>query len=158
MKKLSEFKIDKNNILIHPEKNIETFNYSDGDLIENYIFDVLEKIADKRSNSDELEQYIKDWPTIYHFSKSRVNLLRFLEEYISFNVNLLEIGSGCGALTRYFGEKFKRVDAIESSYRRALITRKRTSDLKNVRIFVTDFNNVKIEPEYDIVTLIGVLE
>lgn len=158
MKKLSEFIIDNNNIFIPSEKNIEDFNYSDGESIENYILEVLEKVSDKSSNSDELEQYIKDWPSMYHFSKSRSNLLKFLEKYIPSNMKILEIGSGCGALTRYFGEKFEEVDTIEGSYRRALITRKRTSDLKNVKVFVTNFNNIKFESEYDIVTLIGVLE
>lgn len=104
MIKLSDLIIDKNNIYITYNKNIETFNYSDGDSVENFILEVLDKVSDKGYSSDELEQYIKDWPTIYHFNKSRSNLIRFLEKYISLDAKILEIGSGCGALTRYFGE------------------------------------------------------
>lgn len=158
MIKLSDLIIDKNNIFIPHDKNIETFNYSDGDSVENYILKILDKVSDKSSNSEELEQYIKDWPSMYHLNKSRSNLLRFLEKYISLDAKILEIGSGCGALTRYLGEKYKDIYAIESSYRRALITRKRTYDLKNVKVFAINFNEIELNPEYDVITLIGVLE
>lgn len=156
--KLSDFMLNDNNIYMQPIDYKENYYFSDGEAIENYMLEILEKVYDRSSLSDELENYIKDWPTMYHFSKTRSNLLRFLENSKLSNKKVLEIGSGCGALTRYLGEKFHQVDSIEGIYKRALITRKRTSDLNNVRIFCTNVNDINFEPEYDIVTLIGVLE
>lgn len=155
--RLSEFQYDEKSgvyVIPHPEKY--TIDYSDGFRVENYILETIKKAKDISDNSEELMRAVKDWPSYYHLGIGRSNILRALE--LPHNARVLELGSGCGALTRYLGENFKSVDAIEGSLLRAQIARERCRDLSNVRIFASNFKYIEFEPVYDIVTLIGVLE
>jgi 16S rRNA A1518/A1519 N6-dimethyltransferase RsmA/KsgA/DIM1 with predicted DNA glycosylase/AP lyase activity len=58
-----------------------------------------------------LRKKITDWPTEYHFSRQRHCLLRPLN--IQAGEDVLELGCGCGAMTRYLGEIGAIVDSIE---------------------------------------------
>lgn len=144
-------------VLINPEINAGDFSYSDSDQAENEILEILQSVDDKSCDSRELEAKIHNWPTRYHFSVLRSNIIRSLD-FIDKNSRILEIGAGCGAVTRYLGENFASVDAIEGSYRRACITHERCRDLDNVRVFCSPLQNIKFNKEYDVVLLIGVLE
>jgi SAM-dependent methyltransferase len=137
-------------------KNNYSFNYSDGIEKEDYILQSIKKAKDITDDSEELMKMAKDWPSYYHLGIGRSNILKALD--LPYNVKILELGSGCGALTRYLGEKHESVDGIEGSSERAQIAYERCRDLKNVKIFCSDFNRVKFNNSYDIVTLIGVLE
>lgn len=155
--RLSEFQYNKEiGIYLPPKKGIYTINYSDGIKIENYILKSIINAKDISDDSDELMRMVKDWPTYYHLGIGRSNILKSLD--ISYDANVLELGSGCGAITRYLGENFKSVDSIEGSLLRARIARERCRNLKNVRIFCSNFRYIRFDPDYDIVTLIGVLE
>ena len=71
----------------------------------------------------------------------------------------MEIGCGCGAITRYLGDQGINVDAIEGAQRRADIAQLRCRDLNNVRIINANFNDLKIpEASYDAIFIIGVIE
>ena len=61
-------------------------------------------------------------------------------------------------ITRQLGESRAEVVAIEGSLNRAKCIALRCSDLPNVKIYCSDFQAVKFEKEFDLVTLIGVLE
>jgi len=50
--------------------------YADGS--EAAVVQALMESQDRSSSSDELEGFIRDWPTRYHLSRSRTNLLRAL--------------------------------------------------------------------------------
>lgn len=154
---LSDFRYDiKNCIYILPEQKDYTINYSDGFKTENYILQSLKKAKDIKDDSEELMKMARDWPSYYHLGIERSNILKALN--LPSNAKVLELGSGCGALTRYLGEKFESVDGIEGSSLRAQIAYERCRDLENVRIFASNFKYIKFFPAYDIVTLIGVLE
>ena len=71
---------------------------------------------------------------------------------------MLEIGAGCGAITRYLGERCGRVDALEPVHSRARAARARVRDLSNVEVFVGSLDDVPAEPIYDLVVVVGVLE
>jgi len=143
-------------ISYHPTYNEAVYNYSDGNTIEEYILSSIRNTSDISCGSSELLSYIKDWPTYYHFAIERANIFRFLE--IEPNSKIIELGAGCGAITRYLGENYSSVDSIEGSKRRAKITRERCRDLDNVKVFCSNIENIQFNHEYDVATLIGVLE
>lgn len=136
--------------------DFDGIDYSDGDEIEDRIERIVANASDIRVLSDELAQHITDWPSRYHLSGTRANILRPLEADLA--VDVLEIGAGCGAITRFLGESGARVVAVEGSLRRARITRLRTRDLEQVDVVAERFDNFECDRKFDIVTLIGVFE
>jgi SAM-dependent methyltransferase len=133
------------------------FNYSDGDDAENYLLNFISQTSDLSIGSEEIFAGISDWPSLYHLSPQRADLLRPLAARLS-GRSVLEIGSGCGAITRYLGETAGEVTALEGSFRRAKITHQRCRDLTNVKVFCDNFQGFEPDRRFDIITLIGVLE
>lgn len=141
-------------ISLHPDHTI--FAYSDGDRVERRVLKILRETRDLRPFSGELAGKIIDWPSQYHFSSARHNLLRHLQ--FDKQTSVLELGAGCGAITRQLGESAGEVWAIEGSRTRAACAAARTRDLPNVRVFCSNFQNIDPGRQFDLVTLIGVLE
>ncbi|WP_434698585.1 methyltransferase [Pseudomonas sp. D1-1] len=144
------------NLKIWSKPGYSSINYSDGDNTELRIKFLLDQASDVSVFSDELRRSCTDWPSMYYLSSSRSNLLRVFEA--EFSGDVLEIGAGCGAITRYLGEQGGRVLALEGSYRRASIARTRTRDLENVSVLAESFEDFDIDKKFDVVTLIGVFE
>jgi 2-polyprenyl-3-methyl-5-hydroxy-6-metoxy-1,4-benzoquinol methylase len=132
------------------------FAYSDGDSAEKYIHEVVQSATDISSQSAELESKVVDWSSRYHFSASRANCFRAVN--FKAGARILEIGSGCGSITRYLGETGLEVIALEGSRRRAVITRSRTRDLPNVTVICGSFSEVQFKTSFDYVICNGVLE
>lgn len=130
--------------------------YSDGDETERRIAAIVASATDLSLHSPELRAQCADWVTHYYLSPVRANTLRPFEPGLGGDV--LEIGAGCGALTRYLGERGGRVLALEGSLRRAAIARSRTRDLPNVTVVAEEFRSFAPDMRFDAVTLIGVLE
>jgi len=142
-----------NQVLVHPHQT--EFGYSDG--IENDLLQTLQMAQDLSTTSEELSQEIRSWPTEYHLSPERANLLRHLG-FTKSDI-ILELGSGCGAITRYLGESGAKVTAVEGNLARARCTSERCRDLDNVRVYCSDFQLIDWGMQkYDYVLLIGVLE
>jgi len=135
----------------------EGIAYSDGDEVENRLKTIVADAADVSVMSLELADHCTDWPSLYHLSRKRANLLRPFEDQLQ-DGTVLEIGAGCGAITRYLGETGAEVLALEGSVRRASIAALRCRGLGNVTIMAEAFHNLKPFPRFDVVTLIGVLE
>ena len=131
--------------------------YSDGDTIENRIANIIAKAQDLSIFSRELAVQCTDWPSLYHLSGTRANILRPFHSILK-QANVLEIGAGCGAITRYLGESGANVLALEGSPRRAAIARSRTRELENVTVVADKFDQFQCDLRFDIITLIGVLE
>ena len=87
-----------------------------------------------------LKAHIRDWPSEYHLTTKRANLLRSLD--LSRLDYVLELGCGCGAISRYLAEQGMNVDAIEGSTRRASIAHSRCRDLDNINIVNSNFNHL----------------
>ncbi len=133
-----------------------TFAYSDGDSQERYLEHVISTATDVSSDSFELEMSIRDWPSEYHLTRRRAQLFK----HFAFDPNqsVLEIGSGCGAMSRFLGETFGTVVAVEGSQRRARIGRLRTRGMGNVHVVCAPFQELHFERKFDVVVVVGVLE
>lgn len=134
---------------------ITQIGYLDG--AESYLKEVLMSADDLGLLSDELKSRIKDWPTLYHLSPYRATILDCFD-FQNREAKVLELGAGCGAVTRWLGEHFRDVHAVEGSFQRASIARLRCRDLSNVKVYAANFFDIEFEKQFDIVTLIGVLE
>lgn len=131
--------------------------YSDGDA-ERFLLELFQSLSADQlgSMSEELECAAQDWPTEYHLSRQRHCLLRPLR--IGPGDRVLEIGAGCGAMTRYLGETGAHVTALEGSLLRAQIAAERCRDLENVEVIAGNFGTFQQESEFDWVIAVGVLE
>lgn len=130
--------------------------YNDGDESEQRVARIIRQAEDLSVLSTELAHQANDWASIYHLDSARGNILRPFQGYLSGRI--LEIGSGCGAISRYLGECGGTVLSLEGSVRRAQITASRTRDLDNVTVLAERFDDFKTDQRFDVVTLIGVLE
>lgn len=138
---------DKLNLTFYKGEDI----YSDGE-----IEDELLKIV---KNTDDILQVLmghNEWPILYHLSPIRENLL----DWYDFNPegSVLEIGSGCGAISGLLCSKVKRVVGIDLSKKRSMINATKNHMYNNLELIVGNFEDVKLEEKFDYVTLIGVLE
>jgi len=129
--------------------------YSDGE-----IEDVLLSIAKNRANKD-YETAIdesKSWPVLYHFSNQRENIVSWLP--ITKKDKVLEVGSGCGAITGALSKMAGEVTCVELSRQRSLINAYRHYECDNVTIHLGNFLDVEpdLDSDYDYVCLIGVYE
>jgi len=139
-----------------PRQEESAFLYSDGGEAEAYLEHCLKQASDLSCHSLELTSSIRDWPSEYHLSPKRSNLLRPLQ--LNHCRNVLELGAGCGAITRYLGENLPKVVAVEGSRKRAELAALRCRDLANVEIVCGQFQDLTFSEKFDVVTLIGVLE
>ncbi|BDT76521.1 hypothetical protein PKF023_03240 [Polynucleobacter yangtzensis] len=145
---------DERAIWRHPE--YRGISYNDGDEIETRIGGIIASSEDISVLSTELRGKVTDWASLYHLSSVRSNILRPYQKI--FKGDVLEIGAGCGAITRYLGEQGANILALEGSPRRASIARSRTRDLENVTVLSERFDQFKTDQTFDVITLIGVLE
>ena len=143
-------------VWINPDA-VSDFDYSDGSNEEQYLADLFESTQDLSLDSPELAAAIQDWASLYHLSSTRANLLRNIK--LPECSNILELGCGCGAITRYFAESGHNVTAVEGSLRRAEIAKLRNSDINQVEVICQNFNSLELPQKYyDAVLFIGVLE
>ncbi len=128
--------------------------YSDGS-VEDELLEVVKEVHS--SCFDKTISEKMSWPFIYHLSKDREHVLEWIP--IDKEETVLEIGSGCGAITGALAKKSKSVTCVELSERRSLINANRNKEYDNITINVGNFENVeKRLGKFDVITLIGVLE
>ena len=146
---------DRVNVWSNP--SYQGIAYSDGDEIENRIASIIKDATDISTLSTELRQHCTDWPSQYHLTSARANIMRPFTATLK-EANVLEIGAGCGAISRFLGECGATVLSLEGSPRRASIARSRTRDLDNVTVLTEKFDQFQCQHAFDVITLIGVLE
>jgi SAM-dependent methyltransferase len=129
---------------------------SHGYEVEKEIESIIINAVDRSSGSRELVSKISSWPTFYHLSPERSNILRPLTKYLTGNV--LEIGCGCGALTRFIGEHARKVVALDPASRRASIAARRCEDLANVMVVPAALQDFNPSERFDTIVCVGVLE
>ncbi len=124
--------------------------YSDGP-----IEDTLLDIAQAGQMKDALN-HSEAWPILYHFSSVRQHILEWFP--MKEHANVLEVGSGCGAITGILSKMAERVVCIELSKQRSLINANQNCHCDNVEIYVGNYEDITLTEKFDYITLIGVLE
>lgn len=132
-------------------------DYTDGTQTEEQVYAQVEAATDRSVFSVELDKAWDDWALEYHLGSKRSNIYRGLN--LTGVKTVLEVGCGCGAITRFLGEQGFQVDSIEGTMRRAEIARLRTADIENVQIISSNYHDLVLsENSYDLVVFTGVLE
>lgn len=100
----------------------------------------------------------RSWEVLYHLSDLRENIVEWLP--MDKTMKVLEVGSGCGAITGSFSRKAGSVTCVDLSRKRSLINAWRHKDCDNVTIHVGNFQDIEpdLAADYDYVCLIGVFE
>ncbi len=130
--------------------------YSDGSVEEELLS--IAKSCQKEEDYDQVIAERKSWPVLYHFSHIRHNLLSWIP--ISREDSVLEIGSGCGAVTGALAARAGSVTCVELSRQRSLVNAYRNRDYDNITILLGAFEDVEkqLTDTYEYITLIGVFE
>ncbi|MBQ8822899.1 MAG: class I SAM-dependent methyltransferase [Lachnospiraceae bacterium] len=100
----------------------------------------------------------KSWPILYHLSPLRENIVDFIP--FTKEDKVLEVGSGCGAITGVFSRKAGSVTCVDLSKKRSMINAYRHTDCENVTIHVGNFKDIEptLPTDFNYICLIGVFE
>lgn len=129
--------------------------YCDGEVED----ELLQIVQDTESSGfGKVIEEKGEWPVFYHLSPLRGNIVDWIP--LSLSDKVLEIGSGCGAITGTLAGKAGRVDCIDLSRKRSLINAYRNRECSNVTIRVGNFKDIEpsLPCDYDYIFLIGVFE
>ncbi len=129
--------------------------YSDG-AVEDELLETVKNHSEK-----EYMRIIKEknnWPFLYHLSYLRENIVDWIP--MDKKAKVLEVGSGCGAITGALARKAGEVTCVDLSKKRSLINAYRHRDCDNVTIHVGNFKDIEqdLDTDYDYICLIGVFE
>ncbi len=129
--------------------------YSDG-AVEDHILELV-----RRFPQEEYARVIareQDWAVMYHLACERENILSWYP--FEPGAKVLEVGSGCGAVTGAAAATAASVTCIDLSKKRSMINAVRHKACGNIRICLGNFQDVEkdLDHDYDYATLIGVFE
>ena len=129
--------------------------YCDG-AVEDELLDIVKNYGEVEF--PEIIEERKSWPILYHLSPQRENIVSWLP--IDKSMKVLEIGSGCGAITGALSRKAGTLHCIDLSRKRSLINAYRHENCENVTIQVGNFQDIEpgLSTDYDCALLIGVFE
>ncbi len=129
--------------------------YSDGK-VEDELLEIVQSCAET-----EYQRVIEErasWPVLYHLSPLRENIVDWIP--MKADAKVLEIGSGCGAITGALSRKAGEVVCVDLSKKRSMINAHRHSACENVTIHVGNFKDIEpdLPADFDYIFLIGVFE
>ncbi len=129
--------------------------YCDG-VIEDELLAIVENFP--KEEYPRIIEEREDWPILYHLSPLRENIVDWIP--LDSSMKVLEVGSGCGAITGALARKAGTVTCIDLSKKRSLINANRHKECDNVTIHVGNFKDIEPElpTDYDYIFLIGVFE
>lgn len=129
--------------------------YSDG-VIEDRLLELVKKYPKESYN--EVIAKEQDWAVMYHLAHERENILSWYP-FVK-KAKILEVGSGCGAVTGAVARNASSVTCIDLSMKRSTINAMRNQDRDNIKICVGNFKDIEkdLEEDFDYATLIGVFE
>lgn len=129
--------------------------YCDG-AVEDELLDIAKNLSP--AEYARVIEERRSWPILYHLSPLRENIVEWLP--VQKGDKVLEVGSGCGAITGVLSRKAGSVTCVELSRKRSLINAYRHSECDNVTIHVGNFRDIEpdLPGDYDYIFLIGVFE
>ncbi len=129
--------------------------YSEGPA-EEHLLNLVKQYPE--SEYDKVIESCRTWNVLYHLSKTRENIIRWLP--LTQDMKVLEIGSGCGAITGELARNSGHVDCVELSQKRSMINAYRHKEYDNINILVGNFQDIEphLDTDYDYIMLIGVFE
>lgn len=129
--------------------------YCDGE-VEDELLDIVRKLSAVEYGRVIEER--RSWPILYHLSPLRENIVDWIP--MDKSAKVLEVGSGCGAITGALARKAGSVTCVDLSRKRSLINAHRHSDCDNVTIHVGNFKDIEpdLPEDFDYICLIGVFE
>ena len=114
--------------------------YSDGD-VEDEILSIVRN--HREEEYPEIIEQERSWPIFYHLSRERANIVEWIP--MTGRERVLEVGSGCGAITGMLASKAAEVTCVDLSRKRSEINAVRNNTCGNVTIHVGNFRD--IEPD-----------
>lgn len=129
--------------------------YCDG-TVEDEILEIVKNYPPQEYSRIIEER--KSWAVLYHLSYLRENIVDWIP--MTKDMKVLEVGSGCGAITGALARKAGSVTCVDLSKKRSTINALRHQDCDNVRIHVGNFKDVEpdLDTDFDMICLIGVFE
>ena len=129
--------------------------YCDG-AVEDELLDIVKNLSTVEYAKTIQER--KSWPILYHLSPLRENIVEWIP--MEKDAKVLEVGSGCGAITGALARKAGSVTCVDLSKKRSLINAYRHPDCENVTIHVGNFKDIEpdLADDFDYICLIGVFE
>lgn len=129
--------------------------YCDGQ-VEDELLEITKNYAEI-----EYPQIIEEkasWPVLYHLSPLRENTVDWIP--MQGDEKVLEIGSGCGAITGALSRKAGQVTCVDLSQKRSMINAHRHSVCENITIHVGNFKDIEptLPKDFDYIFLVGVFE
>jgi 2-polyprenyl-3-methyl-5-hydroxy-6-metoxy-1,4-benzoquinol methylase len=123
---------------------------------EDTVERAMRSAGDLSDMSDPLAWLGRGWPAAVEAARERGHLLRGLA--LTPEHRVLEVGAGCGAVTRSLAERCGLVDAVELNFDRARLAALRLADCANARVLAGDVSAIPAQPAYDVIVIVGVLE
>ena len=129
--------------------------YCDG-AAEDELLQIVKTVPKERY--PEVIREKRSWEVLYHLSDLRENIVKWLP--MDKGMKVLEVGSGCGAVTGCLSRKAGSVTCVDLSRKRSLINAWRHRERDNIAIHVGNFQDIEpaLDTDYDYVCLIGVFE
>lgn len=129
--------------------------YCDG-AVEDELLEAVK--SQDNSNYKAVIEEKNNWPFLYHLSELRGNIVSWIP--MDKNTKVLEIGSGCGAITSCIASKCGELTCIDLSKKRSEINAYRNKNNDNICIKVGNFQDIEpsLDSDYDLILLIGVFE
>ena len=129
--------------------------YCDGD-VEDTLLSIVKQYPE--SEYPKIIEKSESWPVLYHLSHFRENIVNWLP--VDKSMKVLEVGSGCGAITGALAAKAGSVTCVDLSKKRSMINAYRHKDCDNITIKLGNFKDIEptLDTDYDYIFLIGVFE
>lgn len=119
------------NIILNLEKYAGEDYYCDG-AVEDELLHIVRNLSPVEYARVIEEK--KSWPILYHLSPLRENIVEWIP--MSKDTKVLEVGSGCGAITGALARKAGSVTCVDLSKKRSMINAYRHSECDNITIHV----------------------